>query len=319
MQSTRSSVAHWLFSIYGLLTVLSLFSIVGYTLWQAWPSLILSGMQWQRSLYNTLSELLFDAKTEPLSAGISLVSVSLLYGILHSLGPGHGKVIVSTYVATHPAKVTISLWITLLSALMQAIVAISLVSTLRFVYHTSMRDISAHADTFVTWSFYAVIALGIALITRSLRTLWRMQLTNKAQDTNVPSMQTCCHHHASADSVNQTTSKKEIVSIIASIGIRPCTGAIMVLLFSNMVDMYWLGIVSAIVMALGTAMTTSTLAMMTITGKKLAHYYIKHNTTKPTSVLTDLSPMVQALGGGALIILGMVMLQSQVPGMSSVF
>ncbi|MGF1692035.1 nickel/cobalt transporter [Photobacterium kagoshimensis] len=318
MQSTRSSVAHWLFSVYGLLTVLSLCGFTGYLLWQAWPSLILSGMQWQRSLYNTLSELLFDAKTEPLSAGISLVSLSLLYGVLHSLGPGHGKVIVSTYVATHPAKVAASLWITLLSALMQAVVAISLVSILRFIYQTSMRDISAHADTFVTLSFYAVIVLGLGLITRSLRTIWQMQAANKHQKTADSAIQACCHHHASAASMNQATSKKELVSIIASIGIRPCTGAIMVLLFANMVDMYWLGVISAMVMAVGTAITTSTLAMMTISGKKLVQFYL-NRTLHRSSMISGLRPAIQIIGGVALVILGMVMLQSQVPGMSTVF
>ncbi|PSW22980.1 hypothetical protein C9I94_17525 [Photobacterium swingsii] len=318
MQSTRSSVANWLFSIYGLFTVLSLCGFTGYYLWQAWPSLILSGMQWQRSLYNTLSELLFDAKTEPLTASISLISLSLLYGILHSLGPGHGKVIVSTYVATHPTKVAASLWITLLSALMQAIVAISLVSILRFIYQTSMRDISAHADTFVTGSFYAVIILGLGLITRSLRTLWQMQTSKKRPKAAGCATQTCCHHHASATSMNQATSKKELASIIASIGIRPCTGAIMVLLFANMVDMYWLGVISAIVMALGTALTTSTLAMMTISGKKLVQFYLK-STPNTHSALTDFRPIIQIIGGAALVILGMVMLQSQVPGMSAVF
>ncbi|PST91239.1 hypothetical protein C9I91_09210 [Photobacterium jeanii] len=307
-------------------------STLAYTLWQAWPSLLVTGMQWQRNLNASLSDLLFDAQTEPLKAGLSLMSLSFFYGVLHSLGPGHGKIVVSTYIATHPSKVKTSLWITVLSALVQAVVAIALVSVLKFVFNSSMREVSAHADTFITLSFYAVIALGAGLLLRSVRMLWHARQRQNCEHTHhhhsahSHDHHQCCNHAPSAERVNQSNSYKETLSIIASIGIRPCTGAIMVLLFALMVDMYWMGMLSALMMAVGTAITTSTLAMMTITGKKLIRVYYQKNTDSqanaqhPAKAMLEqwLSPVLQIIGGAALILLGTVMLQSQLPGMSSV-
>ena len=90
-----------------------------YQLWLLWPSLVISAISWQREVNAQLADLLYDAKTNPLVAGTSLAGFSFIYGMLHSLGPGHGKVIVTTYLATHPTKVKTSLILTVISSLCQ--------------------------------------------------------------------------------------------------------------------------------------------------------------------------------------------------------
>ena len=103
--------------------------------------------------------------------------------------------------------------------------------------------------------------------------------------------------------------------IIVSIGIRPCTGAIMVLLFANMVGIYWLGVTSAFVMAIGTAITTSTIALLTISGKKLINRYLNREEHKLS--ISNLS--LQFLGGVFLILLGVVLFNTPSYGISPVF
>ena len=65
--------------------------------------------------------------------------------------------------------------------------------------------------------------------------------------------------------------------MVLSIGIRPCTGAILVLFFSNIAQQFWAGIMSAFAMALGTALTTSTIAVMTVTGRKIVYRYLSRS------------------------------------------
>ena len=60
---------------------------------------------------------------------------SLAYGV-HALGPGHGKVVISTFLATHPAQLKTSMKLTLLAALLQGAVAIALVTLMLVVLQT---------------------------------------------------------------------------------------------------------------------------------------------------------------------------------------
>jgi len=379
-----------------------------YGLWLYWPKLIITSMHWQRGIYSELSDLLASAQDHLFTVSLSLIGLSFFYGALHSLGPGHGKLIVSTYLATHPTKVKVSLMLTVVSALLQAVVAIVLVSTLLLVFNASMREVNNNANSFITYSFYIVLLLGVSIVWRHLRALWRLLF---AQRNNVNTHVGhdahdhhdhdhhghehhehahhgdehhehahhghehhehdhhdhahhghehhehdhhghahhehdhhdhehhdhhghdhsdgcgCGHQHfVEADQINKASSLKEYVIIIFSIGIRPCTGAIMVLLFANLAGIYWLGVVSAFAMAIGTALTTSVIAILTITGKKIINYYLAnkhphgHKVDEAAIKSRAITGVLCRLSGGILLILiGFILLSSQPVGMSPVF
>ncbi|QFI36834.1 nickel/cobalt transporter [Moritella marina ATCC 15381] len=339
--------------------IIASIAILGYGIWTFWPTLMTTGMQWQKQINSELSELLYAAKHEGLMAGISLMIMSFLYGILHSVGPGHGKLIVTTYIATQDAKVKLSLIITLISSLMQALVAVVLVSVLLMLFDASMRDINHKAELLIPLSFYTAILLGVVIIWRNLVLMYRVMKDNKkalhsrevgviqrltplsdahsSVRTNVYKTEFtasaltnhvhddkcgCGHQHVvSSAQINDASSMKEYLAIILSIGIRPCTGAIMVLLFSNMLDIYWLGIVSAVVMALGTALTTSTIAIMTITGKQVVRRYLSAGKQRQVSnnQVSFSKFIVPIIGGLVLILLGVLLLESRPVGMSPMF
>lgn len=352
------SKSHFL-AKFSLVIVIAIITAVSYGLWSIWPTLLTTGMQWQKQINSELSELLYAAKNEGLTAGISLMALSFMYGILHSVGPGHGKLIVTTYIATQEAKVKLSLIITLISSLMQAFVAVALVSVLLMLFDASMREVNHQAELLIPLSFYAVIVLGVVIIWRNLFLMYRvvkehnMQpkqtginnttkliikgLTPAAQSVSAAKFRSpvqapfvdhthhencaCGHQHVvSSAQINQASSFKEYAAIILSIGIRPCTGAIMVLLFANMLDIYWLGIVSAVVMALGTALTTSTIAIMTITGKQMIRRYLSAGKQRKASDQVSISKfIVPTVGGLVLILLGVLLLQSRPVGMTPMF
>ena len=330
-----------IFSKYWLLTATVLFVVAGFAIWKAWPSLIISSMQWQKEINEQLSELLYDAKTHLISAGFSLVLLSFIYGILHSLGPGHGKLIVSTYVATHPTKIKISLMLTVLSALLQAIVAIALVSFLLTVFNASMREVNGEANRLVSLSFYTVLILGVLIIWRNgkamIKSLFYRKPTFKIKSIKplgskieTPKVEACAcgHvHFAGAETINNASSLKEYLAIIFSVGLRPCTGAVMVLLFANMVDIYWLGVVSAFMMSIGTALTTSVIAIMTICGVKLIKRYMQsnqsdhqHNTNEVTIKRKQVAfALLKMTGGVLLVLMGILLLSSQPVALSPIF
>lgn len=293
--------------------------IAGYYLWQFWPQILVTSIQAQKQLYGQFSALLSAAKQHDVIAGVVLIGVSFLYGLLHSLGPGHGKVIMSTYVATHPTKVKLSLTLTLISALLQALVAILLVSVLLLVFSASMKVINYTATQFIQLSFFAILLLGLGIVWRNIRLLQQDLKAQKHKHTHTHNC-SCGHSHsADASQVNAAASLREYVGVILSIGLRPCSGAIMVLLFASMLDIYWLGMLSAVAMAFGTALTTSIIALMTISGKKILSVYSqKHRDTKQ-SMAGFYSHMLAIFGGVILVIMAGILLASEPVAMTTLF
>jgi nickel/cobalt transporter (NicO) family protein len=57
---------------------------------------------------------------------------------------------------------------------------------------------------------------------------------------------------------------------ILAVGIRPCSGAILVLVFALAQGLFWAGIAATFVMGLGTAITVATIAVIAVSAKDLA-------------------------------------------------
>jgi ABC-type nickel/cobalt efflux system permease component RcnA len=57
---------------------------------------------------------------------------------------------------------------------------------------------------------------------------------------------------------------------IFAVGLRPCSGAILVLVFALAQGMFWAGIAATLVMGLGTAITVATIAVIAVSAKELA-------------------------------------------------
>ncbi len=122
----RARSSRWK-ALWPLALLLAVSIIGGIWLWRAWPQVLMQSAVWQRSLNLELSRLLQAVAENPAAAGLSLLGFSLVYGVLHALGPGHGKIVITTWLATHPAKLKSSIGLTLAASLLQGLVAIALV------------------------------------------------------------------------------------------------------------------------------------------------------------------------------------------------
>ncbi|QIA22145.1 nickel/cobalt transporter [Mesorhizobium sp. AA22] len=87
--------------------------------------------------------------------------------------------------------------------------------------------------------------------------------------------ETCGHSHApdptllSGDRFDWRTAW----SAVAAVGIRPCSGALIVLSFAMLNGLWFGGVLSVLAMALGTAITVSILATLAVTAKNWAVYF----------------------------------------------
>lgn len=118
----RARSSRWK-ALWPLALLLAVSIIGGIWLWRVWPQVLMQSAVWQRSLNLELSRLLQAVAENPAAAGLSLLGFSFVYGVVHALGPGHGKIVITTWLATHPSKLKSSINLTLAASLLQGLVA----------------------------------------------------------------------------------------------------------------------------------------------------------------------------------------------------
>ena len=280
-----------------------------------WQNLTFQIFETQRQLHEQLVTALQEAASDPAGAWW-IIALSFLYGLFHAAGPGHGKVIVTTYLATQPTLLTRGVALASLGALCQGLTAILLVYGLVFL----VGSLVGHTDQAVDWSerlsFTLIFALGLWLMLRGLRTLRQRAAHHGHQhkhdhqhDHEHTADGTCCGHaHApDADQISKAGQGLGAASlVILSMGLRPCTGAILVLVFASVLGATWLGIMAVIAMSTGTAMAVSLLAIATILARRtLSKLASQHG---PARLLTTAQATILITGGLILSWLGGTML-----------
>ena len=91
---------------------------------------------------------------------------------------------------------------------------------------------------------------------------------------------------------------RKVIPVVFSVGIRPCTGAILVLVFALTQGQFWAGVAATFAMALGTAITVAALATLALGSRELA---LKLGGTNSTC--TNMVWSTCAIGGATIILL----------------
>lgn len=121
----------------------------------------------------------------------------------------------------------------------------------------------------------------------------------------------CGHAHLpTAKDVKQDWSWQKAFSLSFAVGIRPCTGALLVLIFANALGLYWAGVISTFVMAFGTFLTVSTVAAIAVYSRKLAQGLA----ARDTKWLARLGAGLRLGGGLAILLFGAVLFAASLSG-----
>lgn len=311
----RRASRRWL-SLWPLLLFFAVAVIGMLWLWQAWPQVMLQSVVWQRDVNQQMSGLLQAVAENPTQAGGALLLFSFVYGVLHALGPGHGKVVITTWLATHPSKLKSSIGLTLAASLLQGLVAIGLVIVVLTLLRLPARQLHLSSFWLEKGSYALVGVLGLLLCWRALRKL--RVLLRKPKFTaftphHVHDQHCGCGHQHMPDpkQLERDEDWRARLMIILSMGMRPCSGAIMVLLFSKVIGVFGWGVASALAMAAGTSLTISSLALLVHGFRTLA---VKLSGDKAPVLWRQVGWTTLALAGGAVLVAAaVVMWLSAVP------
>jgi ABC-type nickel/cobalt efflux system permease component RcnA len=266
---TSSSLVRLLAAVAGVAIVISAAFGGIPVLRDVWGALLLDVQIMQRSLHNALAEAIRLVETQGAAAGWALAGLSFLYGVFHAIGPGHGKFVIATYLATHEDKIRRGVGLSILSSLMQGLTAIVLVEaavSLLQLRVSSVQSATPHLET----ASYALIALVGAVLTfgavRRFRRRWRAMRHGEAAHRHEDG---CGHVHGPKPSqIAGPLAPLQALGIVVSVGIRPCTGAILVLILAHLAGLHWAGVAAVAAMSIGTALAIAVLAAATVLARR---------------------------------------------------
>jgi ABC-type nickel/cobalt efflux system permease component RcnA len=230
----------------------------------------------QRDLTNAMTGAVKRLKATGTAGATALLAfVSFLYGVLHAVGPGHGKFVISSYALASERTVRRSLLLSVMAALVQAMSAILIVGTFALLLSATSLEIRAAEGWLETASWALIAVLGGWLLWRQVKALRATAAHghhhHDAHQAGHRHDDSCGHVHiADPGLLGGAWSWRQAWSLALSIGIRPCTGAIAVLLFALSIGMFWAGVFATFAMAAGTALTVSALAAIAVGSRELA-------------------------------------------------
>jgi len=221
----------------------------------------------QRDAQNAMATSLRALRAGDWGALAGLWGLCLAYGFVHAAGPGHGKLVIGGYgIGVRVSAARLS-GLAALSSLAQALVAIILVTVALAVLGWGRDQLTALADRTMAPLSYAMIAgVGLWLIWRGARKALRLRQSTATHGHDHHHdgdgvCGTCGHAHApTAEQAANVRSWRDVAAVVAVIAIRPCSGAIFLLILTYALGLYWVGVVGVLVMGLGTAALTALVA-----------------------------------------------------------
>ena len=291
-----------------------------------WSAAVLEARALHHGLHHQLSSAVRALRAEGATAAWGLVTLSFLYGVFHAAGPGHGKVVISTYLLTHESQLRRGLVLSVVSSLCQGATAIVAVTTVVGLLGFTLRQAEGATTGLESLSYGLVALVGVMLVATRLGRVWRRRgasstfgrndeparpRTGHDAEPHVAACSTCGHRHGpSSHDLDAPLSWHGIVGIVASIGLRPCTGAVLVLLVAYSIGLRWAGIGAVLAMSLGTALTVSLLAALSVYARQTALRLTALMPDHRAGRLSIALDVVAVLGGLVLMVAGIVMLQA---------
>ena len=284
----------------------------------------------QAEFYRMMSGTIRAAKADG-SAAWTLLGISFIYGIFHAAGPGHGKAVISSYLVANNETWKRGVALSFASAIVQALTAIAIVGIAAVLLGATAKMMGDTVRVIEEVSYALIILIGLRLLWVKGRAF--VSLLRQRGDGHHAHDHGHDHHHhhghdhghahghhhhdhgdeahawghAHAPEPAELTGKHWLrrgLAATVAVGLRPCSGAIIVLVFALAQGLFWIGVASTFVMGLGTAITVATIATIAVAARGFAGRLAK---AKPGAGLIALRGLETA-AAGLIIVFGVALL-----------
>ena len=227
--------------------------------------------------------------SQSLGGLLFVILISLVYGMFHAAGPGHGKTIVSSFFLANEAKLRHSFMIGYLIAGVHALTALTVVLILYYVIRGLFSTGIEQADHYIQLATFAVITV-----------LGAFMLLGRIRGTG--------HHHAHGTDSGNGMTLRSLFSIAVPAGVIPCPGAVAVILFALSLHMLGVSVLSVVSISIGMGITISVTGALVILAKRGAVKVVAGGDTHRNSVVRR---VVEIGGAGILFLFGLVLFLAQ--------
>lgn len=243
----------------------------------------------QAEFYRMLSGLIRAAKADG-SAAYTLLGISFLYGVFHAAGPGHGKAVISSYLVANNETWRRGIVLSFASAILQAFTAIAIVAVAAAFLGATAKAMGHTVRVIEIVSYALILLIGLRLLWVKGRAF--LQVLGGGSDHHHDhghmhkhghdhhhhhhhnhEQEASAWGHAHAPEPSELTGRHWLrrgLAAIIAVGLRPCSGAIIVLVFALAQGLFWIGVASTFVMGLGTAITVAAIATLAVGARGLA-------------------------------------------------
>ncbi len=288
----------------------------------------------QAAFYRMLSSTIRAAKTDG-SAAYTLMGISFLYGIFHAAGPGHGKAVISSYLVANDETWKRGIALSFASAVLQALTAIVIVGIAAVLLNATAHVMGQTVRVVEIVSYALIVLIGLRLLWVKGRAFLKL-LRPQHDDHHHDHAHDHDHHHhghdhhhdhvhdharhdhdhgdeahawghAHAPEPSELKGKHWLrrgLSAVFAVGLRPCSGAIIVLVFALAQGLFWIGVASTFVMGLGTAITVAAVATLAVAARGFAGRLAKGKPSKGMLFLRG----VETAAAVVIIVFGVALL-----------
>jgi len=237
--------------------------------------------QGQRDMQGTLAGAVRRLRGGDPGALVALIVACFSYGFIHAAGPGHGKVLIAGYGVGRRVPLLRLSMLALLSSLAQSLVAIALVfAGITALGWTREQMVGVSDRVMAPVSYGAILLLGLWLVWRGARKVMKQRASvpvahakdeshdhehHHDHDHRHVHDEHCGHAHGpTLQEVEQVSGWRDAFGLIAGIAMRPCTGALFLLILTWQMGIFASGIAGVLAMGIGTASVTVTVAAMAV-------------------------------------------------------
>lgn len=192
----------------------------------------------------------------PLLVGLGL---AFAYGVVHALGPGHGKLVVATYFLSHHARVGRGLLMGAQIAVCHVIAAIIVVLLADLVLRQAFGGPPAEVAGVRIASYGLIALIGLFMLGQAVRRSLKRRAGHQVAAG-------CCGHGAGPH--EGQAGQREQGALSLGVGMVPCTGAVLILLYAVANDIVYAGVLLVIAIALGMAITMGALGLLSIVARQ---------------------------------------------------
>ena len=259
-------------------------------------------MEKQAGFYRMLSGAIRASKADG-SAAWGLMGISFAYGIFHAAGPGHGKAVISSYLVANDETWRRGIALSFASAILQAFTAIAIVGIAAVLLGATAHVMGNAVRAIEIVSYGLIVLIGLRLLWVKGRAFLRL-LRPQRHEHHDHAHGHAHHEHGHGHSHGHSNAHghdhahdhdhedeahawghahapepselkgphwlRRGLSAIVAVGLRPCSGAIIVLVFALAQGLFWIGVASTFVMGLGTAITVAAVASIAVGARGFA-------------------------------------------------